>query len=402
MYIHGYSTSANIVKDLATVLTTGDLLVPTNNWTLVDPVLIGDVVDSAVLKASTKVLKEWVKREAKTIATGAITLTNTLATGGGTRVYIKDKKYYLYLKEDAGNLDLMEYRVNGNTLEFNTALNGKDILVSYEKTVNTTKYYFLKLTKPETTSIGGSPTPNHYYINWEIGEGYDDVTHTFPTDHSCASLGKIHWFKQNEVAQLVVKSWTPIEYWISFDNNAVVGVLMGDPGLSPEYMSSPFYFGAVKQIDGALETDLIGNFGGFGGSYSEPLITKLYGDYTGTGMIDVVMAATKTGRPYQAHKVSVFGGYEFREKTFNGISHHTGKHPVSDIVVGDVHENDRGMLQHCLAVPKVGVEHGTELIFNRFVSGKEETYIFLLINAFYTPFNTGPDVLLGLALRTDI
>jgi hypothetical protein len=114
------------------------------------------------------------------------------------------------------------------------------------------------------------------------------------------------------------------------------------------------------------------------------------------------MVKTKTKRPYQAHKVSLFGGYDFREKTFNGQSLHTGKHPVSDIVLTDTHENDRGILRHCIAVPKVAKEHGVELIYNRYMSGKEQTYIFLNINAPYTPFNTSPDVLIGFAIRTDI
>jgi hypothetical protein len=48
------------------------------------------------------------------------------------------------------------------------------------------------------------------------------------------------------------------------------------------------------------------------------------------------------------------------------------------------------------------MEHGVELIYNRFVSGEEETYIFLNINSPYSPFNTSPDVLLGFAVRTDI
>ena len=114
------------------------------------------------------------------------------------------------------------------------------------------------------------------------------------------------------------------------------------------------------------------------------------------------MVSTKIGRPYQAHKVAIFGGYEFREKTFNGQSAHTGKRPVSDIVLTDVHENDRGTLKNCLAVPRVAKEHGTELIYNRYVSGEEERYLFLNINAPFTPFNTSPDVLIGFAIRTDV
>ena len=211
--------------------------------------------------------------------------------------------------------------------------------------------------------------------------------------------GKVNWFREG----VTPKTWLPIEYWITFDYNSVVGVIMGDPGYSvADWMSSPFYFGMLEQIDGALESDIQGNMAAFGGSDTEPEVFTTYGDYTANGKTDVIMAKTKTGRPYNAHKLQVFGGYEFREKTFNGQSAHTGKHAVSDIVVADVHENDRGILRYCLAVPKIGKEHGTELVYKRYIAGEERTYIFLNINAPYTPFNTSPDDLLGIAIQMDI
>ncbi len=402
-YIHGFTTADTFVKDIAEQLSTGDVLVAENNWTLVYPTTgLGDVVDKAVFQVQPKLTKQWVKKEPQTITSNTITVNNTFANGGGTRVYVRDKKYYLYLQKDSGAaLDLMEYKITGtNTIETHSALEGKDVLVDYEKQVDLTSEYFVSINRPDLTDAARD---NNYYIEWEIGEGYDEGTDTFPADHVIANAGRIYWFKESDDAEAIAKGWLPIEYWLSFDRNACVGVVMGDPGLSNDlWLGSPFYFGAVKQIDGALETDITGNFGGFGGSFIEPTLSKDYGDYTGTGMTDVVMVATKTGRPYQAHKVAVFGAYEFREKTFNGQSAHTGKHPVSDIVVGDVHENDRGILNHCLAVPRVAKEHGTELIYNRYVSGEEERYIFLNINAPYTPFNTSPDVLLGFAIRIDI
>lgn len=402
-YIHGFTTADTFVKDIADKLTTGDALVAENNWTLVYPTTgLVDVADKAVFKVQPKITKQWVKKEPQTITGGVITVTNTMANGGGTRVYVRDKKYYLYLQKDTNaTLDIMEYKITGaNTIAVNAALEGKDVLVDYEKEVEVVSEYFVSIERPAVTAEGRI---NNYYVEWKIGESYDELTDSFPADHVVAQAGKLYWFKETDSSEAIAKGWLPIEFWLSFDRNACAGVVMGDPGLSNNlWLSSPFYFGAIKQIEGALETDIKGNFGGFGGSFIEPTLSKLYGDYTGTGVTDVVMASTKTGRPYQAHKVAVFGAYEFREKTFNGQSAHTGKHPVSDIVVGDVHENDRGILNHCLAVPRVAKEHGTELVYNRYVSGEEETYIFLNINAPYTPFNTSPDVLLGFAIRTDI
>lgn len=400
MHINGKTTAATIVKDIASAITTGDVLTPANNWTLVYPPLLTDITNKAVVKATTKIEKKWVYQELKTITDGSITFTNTLAVGGLTRVMVKDKKYFLYLREEAGTLDTMEYRVNGNNLDFHTALNGKEVLVDYEKVVDVSKEYFVRMNMPATTDDNRT---NYYYMNVEFGEGYDSLTDTFPADHKIALPTKLSWFRQTDTAEAIAHDWMSIEYWLTFDYNAAVGVIMGDPGLSNEcWMSSPFYWGQVEQIEGALATDDTGNFGIFTGSYTEPTLSKSYGDYTGTGVIDVCMASTKTGRPYNAHKLKLFGGYEFREKTFNSMSSHTRKHDVSDIVVADVHENDRGKLKHCIAVPRLAKTHGSELIYNRFVSGKEEKYVFININALYTPFNTSSDDLFGIAIRKDI
>jgi hypothetical protein len=235
-----------------------------------------------------------------------------------------------------------------------------------------------------------------------IGDTYTPSTNTFAADHF-SETGKLSWFREGEDAVAIGHGWLPIEYWVSWDVNAVAGMVLGDPGLSvSEWISSPFYFGSLKQIQGALATDNKGNFAGFAGSVTPPTLSKKYGDHTGTGITDVIVASSKTGRPYQAQQLAIFGGDEFRMKTFNAESAHTLKHAVSDFVLLDVHEADRGTLRHCLAVPRVGHEHGTELIYNRYVSGQEERYIFLNVNSPYLPFNTSPDVLIGYAIRTDI
>lgn len=533
-YIHDFSTSATIIKDLAEKLVIGDTLVPENNWELVFPEPGVEVTNIATLKSKPKRTKEWLKKLPRTVdvagninleqieisrvtvttapssagdvrvtlngvdfdvtllgtetvedvintvgdyiaanstytvvksgdfmtidasapqeeldvrftdvgGTGVTTFnqvvqqgfSGAMADGGLVRVFVLDKKYNLYYTETTDPLDILEFRkVDGTTLETHVDMAGKVVLVDFEKVVDVESEYYVRLEKPATVDIGGETVDNDYFFQWEYGEGYDpteELTYStpgsgqyFPADHSNAVPVKCSFFRETEDAKLIAKSWLPIEYWLSFDQDACAGVIMGDPGLSVEqWLSSPIYFGSLNGIEGALETDIKGNFAAFSGSFSQPKLIdsysinvatglpesvmnedyKVYGDYTGTGMSDVIVASTKTGRPYQAHKVAVFGGYEFREKTFNGQSSHTGKHAVSDIVVADLHENDRGILKHCLAVPRVAKEHQTELIYNRYESGKEETYIFLNINAPYTPFNTGSDSLIGFAIRIDI
>ncbi len=104
-YIRDYTTADTIIKDLVTKLCTGDELVPSNNWTLINPAPGGDleealdgITNMAVVKASTKVTKKWVKREPVTVSAGTITLSKAIAAGGGTRVFVRDKKYNLFLK----------------------------------------------------------------------------------------------------------------------------------------------------------------------------------------------------------------------------------------------------------------------------------------------------------------
>lgn len=226
---------------------------------------------------------------------------------------------------------------------------------------------------------------------------------------------KWSWYKCNAQTVQYVQDWLPIEYWFNIDGSSAVAVIMGDPGMSAtDYLSSPAYFGQLEQIEGALETDDKGNFACFSGSDQDPQSRnekadisgeiprlKRFGDYTATGSTDVMLTSSKSGRPFQGHKVGLFGMYEFKEQTFNGQSSHTNKHSVTDIVVADVHENERGILKNCLGVPKLGKEHGVELVADRYMANKEKTYIFLHINSLYTPFNTGNDVLIGIAIRTD-
>lgn len=422
-YIHGFTTAKHVLKDLALAMTTGDKLTPSNNWDLIYPdpstsleatteLKVKDilgfeddttVISKICLKAKTKLAKHWIKQEPLTFAIDTDTKckvqTNSpISVGGGTRIFVRGSKMHLYLKTTAGEPDVNEYIILSNdtagkgVIQTHTALASKEVLVDYETSDTTVRNFYVEMTLDVDAD-------KYFQANWKIGENYDHATQVFPVDHY-STVGVLSWFRPGTENE---KYWLPIEFWLSFDNNAVSGVIMGDPGMSlDKWVSSPFYFGMVEQLDGALESDTKGNFGGYSGSTIEPVHSTMYSDFTGNGVTDITMVSTKTGRPYQSHKVQLFGGYEFREKTFNGQSLHTGKHGVSDIVVADLNENERGNLFHCLAVPRVGKEHGVELIYKRYESGEEKTYVFLNINAPYTPFNTGNDVLIGIALRTDI
>ena len=365
-YIEFSTKPSTIITDLATKMTTGDPLYTNDFWTLAYPATLGDITNKAVLKATTTVDKLWVKKKQFTIVDdgttnyGKVELTggDTLADLETVRVYIRNMKTNLYLKKDSGDPSVFEFKVlDDTTLQFNKGLISANILVDYEKVSTETKEYFVEIVKESDYSerfkqddgevieevIKYAPDPltpnvtatasNYFCIEWRIGDQFDDQTGTFTTGH-VSPYSRIYWLKPNEDtfgSSSSPLSQIPINVWLSFDVNSVVGVIMGDPMMSiGNSISSPLYFGSLEQIPGALYTDETGNFAAFTGSFVEEqqqTVTgssdKLYGDYAGTGNTDIIMAATKSGRIYQAHKASVFGGWEFRDKTSNGQSSHT-------------------------------------------------------------------------------
>lgn len=407
---------------------------------------------TCVLKCMAKLDKRWIKNVSLEVTsangmqpgtipdTVKINLPNgdVLANNGNIRIKMGTSRYSLYRVDDPTDTGIVNFYIQGGTGELvlpKSAENTK-IIIDYEANVtdkNIQQNFYLELRRPlkvlleDDSSINGQD--NYFYLTWKIGSKYDEEAHGKNPEEGGkdepAWLGypmvqatKLSWYKCNATTVGYVQDWLPIEYWLNITRDACVGVFMGDPGISAtDYISSPVYFGRLEQIEGALETDDKGNFAGFSGSDQNPQTRndnadkadaaqtiprlKYYGDYTGTGITDIIMAASKGGIPYQGNKVGLFGMYEFKEQTFNGQSAFTDKHATTDIVVANVNENERGILRNCIGVPKNGKEHGNELVADRYIAGKEQTFIFLHINAPYTPFNTGNDVLIGFAIRTD-
>jgi hypothetical protein len=251
--------------------------------------------------------------------------------------------------------------------------------------------------------------PPYLVINstmFSINNSYRTPDYFIPNHYS--SEGKLSWFK--EAVDTSAYSDMTVEYFMWLDNNSVVGVICGDEKANRDmFVNSPFYWGSIEQLEDSKTTDLVGNFAGFSGSDTEPMIYlpngefnpiyKTYGDTTGTGITDVTMLKSKLGAPYQAYDLKFFCGYENRVKSYNAKSPYTGGYSSSDIIVSDVTECERGKLRNCLAVPKEGKEHGAELIYKRYDFEQETTYVFLHITASYTPFNKSPDSLMGICIK---
>jgi len=419
-YITGFSNPVDLVKDMATALTTN----AEESLTLVYPASTGAIVDRAVLQFDTTFDRQWVKKESLTVTAGVIQLSNDIAVKGEVRIQVRDpgNKYFLTFDKTVvtgtPEPEPNEFYIDpadSSILRVNTLLNGKVVFIDFEEVAAVTVPYYVSFFRPANTVDG---RVNEYYVEWVIGDALPvapadgSVDQGFPVDHSSVPA-RLSWFRETDDAEAVARDWLPIEYHISFDNNGLAGVVIGDENVSKEsFLSSPFGFGRLSQLEDALESDISGNFAGYGGSFYEPEIYlpngdpnpvyKQYGDYTGTGVIDVVVAKSKSGVPFMVHKVSLFGSYEFKEGSFNGQSLHTGKQSVSPIVVGNLHENDRGTLPRAIAAPRTGKAHLTELIAKRYTKYDEERYLFCHINAPYSIFNTSNDVLIGFAIRIDI
>jgi hypothetical protein len=408
-YVHGYTNSGQVLKDLANTLSIGATdFDPSDNLTIVFPNSVNDITDKVIFNVKPSVERYWVKREVITVQAeleqdyGVALLLNDIVEGGGVRVELVEgsKRVPIYLKPEGGDPDAFGFTISETRAFLKLPQNtiGKQVNVDYEIQFDLRPDYYLKLEKPALTNGG---LENNFYIQWSISNNFDEELQDLDSQMSIDPV-KLHFFKETAQSAQLVGSWLPIEYWLSFDKSCITGVLMGDPAVSEDfYVSTPFYFGSLKQIEGALDTDMVGNFGGFSGGLENPTQSTKFGQNTANGITDVSMISTKSGAPFYRHNVSIFGCSDYSEYVLSGVSSHTRKHSVSDIVVGSKHENDRGILRRTLAVPKASKEHGAELIYQRYISGKEERYIFLNINTPYMPFGVNVQDKLGFAIKMD-
>ena len=408
-YAHGYTKSSQVLKDLANTLSIGATSFdPSDNLTIVFPDSVNNITDKVIFHVKPSIEKFWVKREVITVRSepeedyGVADLENNMVKDGGVRVELVEgsRRVPVYLNPEGGDPDAFGFTISEDRtyLKFPENMIGKQINVDYEIQFDLRPDYYLKLEKPESTDLGNE---NNFYIQWSMSSIFDEELEDLDPQMSSDPV-RLYFFKETQQSSELIGSWLPIEYWISFDKNCITGVLMGDPAISEEfYVSTPFYFGSLKQIEGALDTDMVGNYAGFSGSIDAPVQSNKFGQNTANGSTDIAMISTKSGAPFYKHNASVFGCSDYNEYILSGVSSHTRKHSVSDVVVGSKHENDRGILRRTLAVPKASKEHGAELIYQRYISGKEERYIFLNINTPYMPFGVNVQDKLGFAIKMD-
>lgn len=245
------------------------------------------------------------------------------------------------------------------------------------------------------------PEGNLEHIILQIGDGYNAETGELE-EGKRSEEAMFSWYRNTE--GLYIGQWLPVQYWMSFSGTYANIVIQGDP--SPDkapydnYMISYAYIGALQSYDNADE-DSQYNFALTCSSSALPLEEerlKEFGERTGTGVTDIVMAGTRTGTPYQAHYPAFHTTNPFMDKNFISASAWTHKYHFSEVVVAHAYDRERGKMQNMLVGDRSAVFHLDELIQDKGLE-TEKTYKMFNINAPYSFLNNSPNVLYGIAVR---
>jgi hypothetical protein len=103
--------------------------------------------------------------------------------------------------------------------------------------------------KNRTTGLEATKE-NFYAITCKMGINYDTVELKWGAD-SDSVPARYSWFMSDTASN--IKSWLPVQYWISINHKRFTMVLSGDPSASfSDRLISWGYFGEVKSFDGAL------------------------------------------------------------------------------------------------------------------------------------------------------
>lgn len=124
-----------------------------------------------------------------------------------------------------------------------------------------------------------------------------------------------------------------------------------------------------------------------------------FGRHTGTGVLDVTMAGTKSGVPWQRHAIATMATDKTLSKDPNGfgLSMYTKKFHLSPIYVVHGFEGHRGYFSDVLAVDGRLLYHLDDLIVDR-DTPNQKVYKFFKINAPFSVFGQGPDGSFGIAI----
>lgn len=130
-----------------------------------------------------------------------------------------------------------------------------DHAVISHQVINGPKGYFEFERKPQITVqdrvTGIDITKDNYFaLECKMGTNYNPSTQRWAQD--CDSIpSRYSWFMADTRSN--VKSWLPVQYWVSINPQRVSLVLSGDPSASfDDRLISWAYFGEIKSFEGSL------------------------------------------------------------------------------------------------------------------------------------------------------
>lgn len=250
--------------------------------------------------------------------------------------------------------------------------------------------------------------PNYYSIECKFGTGYTSPVLTGVgtwVEDQDSPRARFSWFMSD--TETVIKSWLPVQYWISVDENRIAMILSGDASANyNDRLISFGYFGSVKSFDGAPVVDVDNNFGMNVSSDASPFdylteeeLTQ-YSDKTATLVVDIGMLKTVSGFPMQAHYAAFTSPDEFVYKQLEGPSRYTNKYHMSPIYVFHGFDGYRGDLNGVVASDKSTIVHLDEMIHT--VGTNKNIYKVFAVNAPFSIFSGSTNVLYAIAILKEI
>ncbi|WP_206154849.1 hypothetical protein [Clostridium muellerianum] len=199
-----------------------------------------------------------------------------------------------------------------------------------------------------------------------------------------------------------IGDWLPLQFWITQNKDSINIVLRGDPSADNypynNYLTSWAHIGALKPVRDGAYTDDVYNFGVCTSSDLEPQYIPKFGSRTGTGITDFVMVGNKIGMPYQPHYAAHYTTNQWMDKcNFNGSRWNMNKHTFDNITVVHPVDMERGILQNVMVGDATAINDTDRLVYE--ADGVEEWYRKFKINAPYSLFTNGPNVLYCIAIR---
>ena len=259
--------------------------------------------------------------------------------------------------------------------------------------------FYLMIERPVAEDGDMEYVPN--YVELTIGDklnsekdGFAEERHGVPARYA--------WYRDiRDIEGLYYGEWLPIRYFMNIDLRSFNLVIQGDPSVDVRpYNNALFswaYVGAIESYEGG-DDDTRGNFGLTVGSDIAPERSLMFGANTATGVLDINMAYSRAGAPYQVHDLKFKADNPYKDKYFIGPSEWTHKFHYDEPTVVHKYDRERGKLRNVLIGDRSSLENNAELIYKK-GEPEEKVYKSYQLNAPYTAIEESANPLYGVILR---